>query len=344
MLRHNVENNGNEHDEVQLSRRGFFGRLAVGAVLSIGMPGVVYAAKADKNRPAQSRSAVRIPKKNALKASKTADQSHKGSASRAAGESKKVLAGHTKSNKAHIAKLTKASQSSKTTAGNRHATASGRQKHLKTAQHDTRVRDVYAGNNQSSVAASNSLDYEPSQVGRVHSIIQPGHQPLIQPVQETVSLAEHGRFGSHRSLAFQNPHTGDKLNLTYFEKGRYLTDALEEINFLLRDYRTGDVHSIDPELLDQLHDLKQMLGLSQPFGVICGYRSPLTNARLHAEHSGVANNSFHIHGRAVDIRIERFDLRRIHSAAIAMHRGGVGYYPESNFIHLDTGTFRTWTL
>jgi uncharacterized protein YcbK (DUF882 family) len=70
----------------------------------------------------------------------------------------------------------------------------------------------------------------------------------------------------------------------------------------------------------------------------------LTNARLHAEHSGVANNSFHIHGRAVDIRIERLDIRRIRNAAVAMHRGGVGYYPGSNFIHLDTGSFRTWTL
>lgn len=343
MLRHNVENSSDERDDVELSRRGFFGRLAVGAVLSIGMPGVVYAAKSDKNKPAQTRSAVRIPKKNALKATKAADKSHKGSASRAAGESKKALAGHTKSNKAHVAKLTKASQSSKTTAGNRHAAASDRQKHLKTAQHNTRVRDVYTGKNQPLNVATHSSSQD--QAGRVHSIIQPGHrEPVIQPVQETVSLAEHGRFGSHRSLAFQNPHTGDKLSLTYFEKGRYLTDALEEINFLLRDYRTGDVHSIDPELLDQLHDLKQMLGLSQPFGVICGYRSPMTNARLHAEHSGVANNSFHIHGRAVDIRIERFDLRRIHSAAVAMHRGGVGYYPESNFIHLDTGTFRTWTL
>jgi len=166
----------------------------------------------------------------------------------------------------------------------------------------------------------------------------------MESSQDSLFLADHGRLATHRALAFQNPHTGDKLSLTYFERGRYLTDALDEISFLLRDYRTDDVHPIDPELLDQLHDLKQILGLNQPFDVICGYRSPLTNAKLHAENSGVANNSFHMHGRAVDIRIERFDLRRIHSAALAMHRGGVGYYPESNFIHLDTGTFRTWKL
>lgn len=166
-----------------------------------------------------------------------------------------------------------------------------------------------------------------------------------QPLASIVRSTDDGCDCSvHRELAIQNPHTGDKLSLTYFEQGRYLYDALDEINFLLRDYRTGDVHPIAPELLDQLHDLKQLLGLNQAFDVICGYRSPLTNARLHAENVGVANNSFHIYGRAVDIRIEGFDLRRAHNAALAMHRGGVGYYPGSNFIHLDTGTFRSWTL
>ena len=327
MLRHNVENNSEEPSEVELSRRSFFGRLAVGAVLSIGMPGVVHASKPEKSKQAQARSAVRIPKKGALKTAKAAGKTSKFSAGKTTG---KLNAGH----RAHAVKAAQASRSAK-------------QKHLQTAhadQRNGRVRDVYTGKKQPVHVVSNAADAQ-DHGGRVHSLIRPGQrEPLIQPARESLSLAGHGRFPNHRSLAFQNPHTGDKLSLTYFEKGRYLSDALAEISFLLRDYRTGDVHDIDPGLLDQLHDLKQMLGLSQPFGVICGYRSPMTNARLHAEHAGVANNSFHIHGRAVDIRIERFDLRRIHSAAIAMHRGGVGYYPESNFIHLDTGTFRTWTL
>ena len=224
-------------------------------------------------------------------------------------------------------------------------------KRLRTAQvghhtrHNTRVRDVYAGKKHVIHTASNHTSRNHHHEGRVHSIIQTApRESVIASAQEPMFLADHSRFAAHRTLAFQNPHTGDKLSLTYFEKGRYLTDALDEINFLLRDHRTDDVHPIDPALLDQLHDLKQMLGLMQPFDVICGYRSPLTNAKLHAEHAGVANNSFHMYGRAVDIRIERFDLRRIHNAAVAMHRGGVGYYPESNFIHLDTGTFRTWSL
>ncbi|PPD33146.1 MAG: hypothetical protein CTY19_08735 [Methylomonas sp.] len=346
MLRHNVENQSEENDDVELSRRSFFGRLAVGAFLSIGMPGIVHAAKsaavkADKNkRLAQSaKTAVRLPKNVAIKATKAMHQSGKVSASH------HVLAKQQKDIAGKYGKL------SKTLARNNHAIHSKEHKGLRAtheqhSSHSMRVRDMY-GKNKAVHIASNHPNRDHVSGSRVHSIIQPGHghrESILNPAQEPIFLADHGRFSTHRALAFQNPHTGDKLNLTYFEKGRYLNDALNEISFLLRDYRTGDVHPIDPELLDQLHDLKQMLGLYQPFDVICGYRSPLTNARLHAEHSGVANNSFHMHGRAVDIRIERFDLRRIHNAALAMHRGGVGFYPESNFIHLDTGTFRTWSL
>lgn len=320
MLRHNLENDGNTQGEVELSRRSFFGRLAMGAVLSIAMPGVVHAAKsaavkADKNHRAgkAAKSAARLPKHEAIQAGKAARHAEK----TLAGQNRHKLASH--HDRIQLA----------------HADHHG--------QYNARIRDVYHGKKQNLTAAHASYGHESG--GRVHSVIRPGQrEPIITLDQQPMFVADRGRMTSHRALAFQNPHTGDKLNLTYFEKGRYLTDALEEISFLLRDYRTDDVHPIDPELLDQLHDLKQMLGLQQPFGVICGYRSPLTNAKLHAEHTGVANNSFHMHGRAVDIRVERFDLRRIHNAALAMHRGGVGYYPESNFIHLDTGTFRTWTF
>jgi len=157
-----------------------------------------------------------------------------------------------------------------------------------------------------------------------------------------VAHGAKGRFPSHKSLAFQHLHTGDKLKLTYFEKGRYVKSALKEINVLLRDFRTGDIHPIDPALLDQLHDLKLMLGTHRPFDIISGYRSPTTNAMLHGHSNGVANNSLHMQGRAIDIRIEKFDIRHIRNAALAMHRGGVGYYPDSDFVHLDTGKFRTW--
>jgi uncharacterized protein YcbK (DUF882 family) len=149
-------------------------------------------------------------------------------------------------------------------------------------------------------------------------------------------------FPTHKVLAFQNMHTGDQLNLTYFEQGRYIKDALHEINHLFRDYHDGTVHPIDTALLDQLYDLKHTLEVRKPFHIVSGYRSPTTNADLRKHSDGVAKNSLHMEGRAIDIRIEGLDTRRIRNAALAMQRGGVGYYERSDFVHLDTGTVRTW--
>jgi len=143
-------------------------------------------------------------------------------------------------------------------------------------------------------------------------------------------------------LAFHNTHTGDQLNLTYFEQGRYIKDALHEINHLFRDYHDGTVHPIDPALLDQLYDLKHTLEVRKPFHIVSGYRSPATNADLRKHSDGVAKNSLHMEGRAIDIRIEGLDTIRIRNAALAMQRGGVGYYEKSDFVHLDTGSVRTW--
>ncbi|MEI7839065.1 MAG: DUF882 domain-containing protein [Methylococcaceae bacterium] len=145
-----------------------------------------------------------------------------------------------------------------------------------------------------------------------------------------------------KMISLQNPHTGDRLRLTYFERGLYIEDALQEIDYVLRDYHTGDIHPIDPALLDQLYDLKLSLGVSRPFNVISGYRSPETNANLRRHSDGVAKHSLHMQGRAVDIRLDGYDVRTIRDAALSMQRGGVGYYSESNFVHLDTGDFRTW--
>lgn len=148
---------------------------------------------------------------------------------------------------------------------------------------------------------------------------------------------------THKIIALENVHTGDKLKLAYFEQGRYVEDALQEINYLFRDYHTGDVHPIDPALLDQLYDLKQHLGVTaRPVHVISGYRSPLTNANLRRQSDGVAKHSLHMEGRAIDIRIEGLSSKHIRNTAIAMRRGGVGYYPDANFVHLDTGEIRTW--
>ncbi|MGZ8157918.1 MAG: YcbK family protein [Methylobacter sp.] len=163
------------------------------------------------------------------------------------------------------------------------------------------------------------------------------------PYKTNIHNALDRNSPSHKVLAFHNTHTGDQLNLTYFEQGRYITDALQEINHLFRDSHDGSVHPIDPALLDQLYDLKHILEVRKPFHIVSGYRSPATNADLRKHSDGVAKNSLHMEGRAIDIRIEGLDTRRIRNAALAMQRGGVGYYGKSDFVHLDTGSVRTWT-
>ncbi|AKJ29980.1 YcbK family protein [Caldimonas brevitalea] len=147
-----------------------------------------------------------------------------------------------------------------------------------------------------------------------------------------------------RVLMFDHLHTGERLEVEYFSGGTYLQDALGEVNQLLRDFRTGEVSTIDPKLLDLLHGLRQRTGSRQPFQIISGYRSPQTNAALRGKsaHSGVATRSLHMTGQAVDIRVADVALADLRKAALSMAAGGVGYYPDSRFVHVDTGRVRTW--
>ena len=160
--------------------------------------------------------------------------------------------------------------------------------------------------------------------------------------QQTQAPAPYLHSPGYKTLSFEHTHTGEKLKLTYFERGNYIKDALQEINYLLRDFRTDDIHPIDTALLDQLFDLKQTIGLNKPFHIISGYRSPFTNAQLRKHSHGVAEHSFHMQGRAIDIRVEGVSSKMIRNASLAMAQGGVGYYPRNNFVHLDSGRFRTW--
>jgi uncharacterized protein YcbK (DUF882 family) len=149
---------------------------------------------------------------------------------------------------------------------------------------------------------------------------------------------------SVRRIAFHNLHTDEKLDAVYWEKGNYVPDAMQAINKVLRDFRTGDVHTMDPRLMDLLAALSSTVGTTQPFQVISGYRSPLTNAMLQNanEHSGVANKSLHMQGMASDIRLPDVQLGHLHNAALALSGGGVGYYPKSDFVHVDVGRVRRW--
>ena len=174
----------------------------------------------------------------------------------------------------------------------------------------------------------------------IHTLARQAHSRIF--TQQTQAPATYLHSPGHKTLSFENTHTGDKLNLTYFEQGSYIKDALQEINYLLRDYHTDDIHPIDTALLDQLFDLKQTLGVNKPFHIVSGYRSPFTNAQLRKHSHGVAEHSYHMQGRAIDIRLEGVPTKTIKKAALALAQGGVGYYPQNNFVHLDTGGFRTW--
>lgn len=145
-----------------------------------------------------------------------------------------------------------------------------------------------------------------------------------------------------RRLAFNNIHTGEQLAIDYWADGGYVPEALSTIDHLLRDYRNGEVHPIEPKLLDLLHVLHAQLESAEPFQVISGYRSPATNAMLHAEHSGVAAKSLHMQGMAIDIRLADRSLDALHAAALALKAGGVGYYPGPDFVHVDVGRVRRW--
>jgi uncharacterized protein YcbK (DUF882 family) len=145
-----------------------------------------------------------------------------------------------------------------------------------------------------------------------------------------------------RALTFYNTHTDEKLNATYFRGSSFDKGALQDINHILRDFRTGDVHPIDLQLLDLLTELHRKTGSKQPFQIISGYRSPKTNSMLSAESNGVAKRSMHLDGKAIDIRLADVKLQDLHATAVGMKRGGVGMYMASNFVHVDTGRVRYW--
>ena len=145
-----------------------------------------------------------------------------------------------------------------------------------------------------------------------------------------------------RRIAVHNLHTGEALNAVYWEKGAYVPDAVEALNKVLRDFRTGDSHFMDPGLYDILDAISVRVENRAPYQIISGYRSPQTNAKLHARSNGVAEHSLHMDGKAMDVRLGGVQLSNLHKAALSLGRGGVGYYPTSNFVHVDVGRVRTW--
>ena len=146
-------------------------------------------------------------------------------------------------------------------------------------------------------------------------------------------------------LRFYHTHTRERLDVVYRRGDQYIPEALDKLDHFLRDHRTGDVHHFDPHLFDLLHDLTASLADSGgEIDVICGYRTPWSNEflRTRSPHTGVAQHSLHMQAEAIDIRLPGIPTSELRDAALRLHRGGVGYYRSSDFVHIDVGRVRRW--
>lgn len=155
--------------------------------------------------------------------------------------------------------------------------------------------------------------------------------------------AVSSRPGQEHLLRLYNTHTFERLEIVYRRGDQYIPDALAKLDYFLRDHSTGDVRHLDPRLYDILSDLTSIVGHpGTEIDIVCGYRTPSTNEALRARSTGVAKNSRHIQAEAIDLRIPGIDTLKLRQVALAMHRGGVGYYPHHDFIHVDVGRVRQW--
>ena len=164
---------------------------------------------------------------------------------------------------------------------------------------------------------------------------------VSQPISDSTSDPS----GPQYRLRLFHTHTDEHIDIVYRRGDTYLPGALEKLDYFLRDWRTGEVHAYDPRVFDLLHDLLASVGKpASEIDVICGYRTPQTNEflRTRSAHTGVAVHSLHMQAEAIDIRLPGFSSARLRDAALDLHRGGVGYYQASDFVHVDVGRVRRW--
>lgn len=164
----------------------------------------------------------------------------------------------------------------------------------------------------------------------------------LLPLIGTRSAAASTGNGAWK-IAFRHAHTGESFSGVYRVGDKYLPEAFERMNYVLRDFRTKEVFPMDPHLIDILSLIHKKLDASEPYSILSAYRSPKTNAMLGKRTRGVASNSFHMYGQATDIRIPDYGAKKIRNVAKSLEAGGVGYYPRSGFVHVDTGAVRNWT-
>ena len=161
--------------------------------------------------------------------------------------------------------------------------------------------------------------------------------PPVQNVHASVAPSPEYR------LRLLHTHTGERIDLVYRRGDHYIPEALTRLDQYLRDHRTGDIRHYDPQVFDLLHDLNA--SMKRPYGeidIVCGYRSPWSNEFLRTHGHGVAQHSLHMQAMAIDIRMPGIETSALRDAALALHRGGVGYYAKSDFVHVDVGRVRHW--
>lgn len=165
--------------------------------------------------------------------------------------------------------------------------------------------------------------------------------------ERTETSVQNLESGPRYTLHLHQLHTGESIDVIYRVGDTYIPEALEKLNYFLRDYRTDTIKAYDPKEFDLLHSL--MSKLDRPNGVIdivCGYRTPWTNhfLRTRAARTGVAEHSQHMQAKAIDIRVPGVSTLRLRNTALSLHDGGVGYYPVSQFVHVDVGPVREWSF
>lgn len=163
----------------------------------------------------------------------------------------------------------------------------------------------------------------------------------VLPLFPARSAYSAQKFQSWR-IAFRNSHTGESFSGVYRVGDKYLPDAFERMNYVLRDHRNNEIFPMDPRVLDLVKILHDRTGSDEPLEVLSGYRSPRSNNMLRNASTGVARNSLHMYGQAMDIRLPGYNTRRLRDVARKMKAGGVGYYPKSDFVHVDSGKVRSW--
>jgi uncharacterized protein YcbK (DUF882 family) len=186
--------------------------------------------------------------------------------------------------------------------------------------------------------SSRAVLRHPSRRSFLRTLLAGGATLAANPLQAAV----HRGGAQERRLVLKNLHTGESLRATFWAEGDYIPEEMSAVNRVLRDHRSGDVHPIDPRLLDTLYVLQQTVAVKGAFHVISGYRSPATNEKLRAASNGVARKSLHMQGKAIDIKLPGCSLDHLRDAALSLQAGGVGYYAKSGFIHVDTGRVRSW--